>query len=643
MKKIGEILIEHNLIDDKQLEHALMYQQEKDIKLGESLIGLGFISELDFISSLIKHEFVKGNDKAYKFGKLKKFISNYLLKEKSFWISFVLYILFCIVFTFFEPYLYRLFIDNIIPARNPDLIFKAGLFYFAIYIVRIIIFNKKDRHALWFSQNIKLKLRDNLFKILSNLPLSFWITQDFGNIVDRFTTKVDNITGFGDSFFQRFIWSILLFLISLFLLFNISIVMSLIVIAINILSLLLPAQIAVRSSKYYEKDAVYYGKMFTFLWECSSSIDDIQANNIHEYRVKEWSKYLGPILENNHNLQKIWTMSFAVKELLNLLVRFVIVFGGTYLAINNKIYSGELIVFYIISATLSFQINILYEFFVGNILSAKPDWNMIEFLLNQVIEKKEIKTSNNDLKKEFKSVSVKDLVFRYGKNIEILKGVNVVFKKGINVIVGESGSGKSTLLNLLLKVYQPDKGNVTIDDIDLKNIDNNDLYKWIGVLSQKSHLFNKNILQNIGLKDIESKIDLSAVKEATKKADIDNLVLSLPKKYNTVLDGSRNISGGEKQRLLIARLHYNECPILLLDEPNRSIGIDSEKELWKCLKKIKKEKIIIMISHNLDFLSNADEIFVMKDGVIAENGSYKKLMSKKKIFSSMVEKKNEKK
>lgn len=202
-------------------------------------------------------------------------------------------------------------------------------------------------------------------------------------------------------------------------------------------------------------------------------------------------------------------------------------------------------------------------------------------------------------------------------------------------MVGASGSGKTTLVKLLMRFYDPDKGYITIDKINIKDINKKNLRSAIGVVPQEPILFNNTVSYNIayGLprgKAGKNRATLKEVKAASKMANIDDFIESLPLKYKTIV-GERGVklSGGQKQRLAIARMILSDPAIIIFDEATSQLDSESEKLIQDAFWKVAKDKTTIIIAHRLSTVMRADKIVVMKDGRIIETGSHKQLLAKK--------------
>lgn len=229
---------------------------------------------------------------------------------------------------------------------------------------------------------------------------------------------------------------------------------------------------------------------------------------------------------------------------------------------------------------------------------------------------------------------VRDVTFTYPNGKQALSNINLFLEKGkTTAIVGLSGAGKSTLINLLCKFYKPDSGNILLDGIDLEDYENGSLRNNIGLVLQKNHIFKGTIYDNI----LYGKLDATReeVIEASKRAFLHEQVLLLPEGYDT---DAFNLSGGQQQRIAIARLFLKNPPVIFLDEPTASLDAIATEHIKMSLDAIKEGRTVVIISHSLSQIIDADMIHVLEEGRLVESGSHESLYKQngeyRKIFDA---------
>jgi ATP-binding cassette subfamily B protein len=225
--------------------------------------------------------------------------------------------------------------------------------------------------------------------------------------------------------------------------------------------------------------------------------------------------------------------------------------------------------------------------------------------------------------------------FSYDKSKELLKNINIEVKSGGSIaIVGPTGAGKTTLVNLLLRFYEIDKGRITIDDIDIKDMSKSNLRSLFGMVLQDTWLEGGTIRENIAYASPDA--DLEKVKEAAKKAHIHHFIETLPQGYDTVINEDvTNISQGEKQLLTIARAIYKDPKILILDEATSSVDTKTESYIQNAMTTMMKGNTSFIIAHRLSTIRNASLILVMDKGRIVEQGTHEELLNRRGFYYNL--------
>jgi ATP-binding cassette subfamily B protein len=237
---------------------------------------------------------------------------------------------------------------------------------------------------------------------------------------------------------------------------------------------------------------------------------------------------------------------------------------------------------------------------------------------------------------EFKNVS-----FRYPKTErDILKDFNLTIQSGEKVaLVGENGAGKTTLIKLLLRFYDATEGEILINGVNLKDVNLEEWHKYIGALFQDFIKYQFTFKENIYFGDLTKKQEEELLKEAIVRSGADKYLDTLPDKYDQIVgkmfEGGMDLSGGQWQKLALARAFYRNAPILVLDEPTSAIDAKAEYEIFQKVQSLQKDKTVVIISHRFSTVRNADRILVLDEGKILEEGSHEKLMKKKGLYAEL--------
>ena len=226
----------------------------------------------------------------------------------------------------------------------------------------------------------------------------------------------------------------------------------------------------------------------------------------------------------------------------------------------------------------------------------------------------------------------------YNKSEKVLKNLSFCINPGeLVAFVGQSGCGKSTIFNLLTRLYNPQKGSIFIDDLDIKNINLESLRNNISIIPQEIKLFNMSIYENLKLGNSET--SLESIKEYAEKVDMNEYIENLPNKYNAILDeNGNNLSGGQKKRLGIVRSLLKESKILIIDEAMNSLDNYRKDKVKEVIKELRGNCTILLISHQLKDLKDVDKIFIVEDGTITDCGEHELLLKHNNVYKELYKK-----
>ena len=372
----------------------------------------------------------------------------------------------------------------------------------------------------------------------------------------------------------------------------------------------------------------------SFWVETVSAIQDIKLNNYEKPKRWKWEKVQAKMYKVNQKVLTINNWQNSGAHCIDSIKNLLIVFFAAKAVIAGQISFGVMISTQFIIGMLNGPLNQ----FIGFIISAQ--YAQISFLrLNEVhvMKDEEDDEKNSILLPESKDLMLKNVSFHYTPNSPpTLRNINLKIPEGkVTAIVGDSGSGKSTLLKLLLRLYEPTIGDIMIGDMAIKNVSLKQWRDTCGAVMQDGKMFNDTILNNIVLDD--ENIDYEKLKKAVSVANIGAEIEQLSQGYNTIMgEMGRGLSGGQKQRVLIARALYKNPDYLFFDEATNSLDTINEQKIVQALDDVFKEKTVVVIAHRLSTIRKADQIIVLKDGMISEVGSHDSLIRKRGHYYQLI-------
>lgn len=366
--------------------------------------------------------------------------------------------------------------------------------------------------------------------------------------------------------------------------------------------------------------------------ECIETIKELKANNCEEQYLKGLDKKIENV-EKKSLVTELMTAVFVANS--SLLLKLGIgttALVGAALLVKNEITVMTFFMFLLVVSRIYEPMSTVLMNLAAIIAQKLNIERMNEF------NDYKVQTGNREFKNKGYDIEFKNVGFSYNDKETILDNVSFIAKQGqVTALVGPSGSGKSTVSKLCARFYDINKGKILIGGEDISKVDPEELLKRYSIVFQDVNLFDNTILENIrigkkGATDEE-------VLKAAKEANCDEFVQKLPNGYNTVIgENGCNLSGGERQRLSIARALLKDTPIILLDEATASLDVENETVIQEAISKLIKNKTVLIIAHRMRTVTNADKIVVLKDGIVAEQGTPNGLINNGKIFKEMVQK-----
>jgi len=536
-----------------------------------------------------------------------------------------------VLFGMVSPLITKILIDYAYPNRDLYLLTFLVLLGVIIFLFNTFFSSVTNYLDIYIHQTLSIDLRNKFFTRILRLPLGVHREKQVGDMLVRVTDDIDVIVDTVAETIPVLIKTALqlvaLFIICILIDWNLTL-LAMIGIPLYFVQTRFFAK---RFADIQEKAQKRESELYTFYQEKMSNVKTIKSFNQEIYETGRLiDKLKGVFRLIRENLFMGMFNSFADSAIVTLWTSFIAWYAG-YRVITGYISIGEIMAILVYLGQIHqpfMDFGEVYKSVVQSFVSI----NRVNEILDAEPEAyKDIRTFvlyYIEGKVRFEKVS-----FHYPDSKEyILKNINLAANPGqITAIAGASGAGKSTILDLILRFIEPSEGSIYIDKYDLKQVSLMTLRAYISIVSQDVIIFSGSIRENLqyGRKDVNEEKMIQAAKDA----EIHDFIMGLPDKYDTQIgEGGVGLSGGQEQRLSIARALYRNVKILILDEATSALDSVSEAKIYENLKKRIKDKTVIMISHRISTLNNADKIYVIANNKIAESGTFDELLAKKHEF-----------
>lgn len=476
-------------------------------------------------------------------------------------------------------------------------------------------------------------IRNKLFEHIQKLPYSWHIKNQTGDIIQRSTSDVEVLRNFISTQLSEMFRTIMLVAISLALMFPMNLKLTLMVLVfVPVVILYSSIFYGILSKKFLVADEAE-GALFTATQENLTGVRVVRAFGREKYEIEKFS-------ERNLKFSDLWVKLgyqlgyyWGIGDLVTGLMVMTIVVAGTYQAVNNVITLGEFLVFVSYTSMIAWPLR-SFGRILGELSKTKVSAQRICEILSEPEESETPEAVEPNMNKD---IEYKNVTFKYDGSVPVLDDVSFKIKAGTTfAVLGGTGSGKTTLMHLLNRLYDlpEDCGSITIGGVDIRKIKREYLRKNIGMVLQEPFLFSRSIKDNITI--VKSNATIDDVKEATSIAQVDEAIEEFSKGYDTIV-GERGVtlSGGQKQRVSIARMLLQKTPIMVFDDSLSAVDAETDAKIREALKKDKKDSTIILISHRITTLMQADIILVLDKGRVADMGTHDELIERDGIYKEV--------
>ncbi|RMF27492.1 MAG: ABC transporter ATP-binding protein [Cyanobacteria bacterium J083] len=480
---------------------------------------------------------------------------------------------------------------------------------------------------------IMSEVRTNLYSHLQSLSLSFHNQAKTGDLITRVTYDIERLREVTVVAALPLLTNTLSMIGMLAVMMWLNLQLALIAIAIFPLFLLTTAVMSRRIHQVAKKQRKREGVMAANAAEAIGAIKVVQALSLQSRLEKTFAKQNQKSLNESAQTQKLRAKQERTVEVLVAVATSFVLWRGVQLVISGAVTPGDLLVF-ITYLKVAFKPMRQLAKYTGQIAKAIASGERIIDLLEIVPEVRDLRGSYPA--PYFKgTVEFQQVSFGYETEKNILHNISFTVQPGQKIaLVGASGGGKSTIASLLLRLYEPQTGNIRIDGKDIRQYTLNSLRKQISIVLQDSILFANTIRENIAYGCVNpSDAD---IEQAARLANAHDFIMDLPQGYDTLIgERGATLSGGQRQRIAIARAAIRQAPIVILDEPTVGLDNQSERIVSEALDRLTQTSTTFLITHDLRTAKNADQIFYLESGKILERGTHQELMNLGKHYATL--------
>ena len=577
----------------------------------------------------------------------KKAVSNFisLLGEKK--VPFLISIISNTVSTILVvsiPWVSALAIDDIVKILNDTTVIDkwSAVFSFiikpisALGVIAVLIFALnylQEYISAILGEQVAQSLRVKLSKKFTKLSMNFFDTNQVGDILSKLTTDIEKIAEVIGTSFTRFVYSFLIIILVIFMLFNINAKLTLIVLAILLISVVVTYYVSNLTQKIFSRDVTSLSELSSITEEALTGNLVIQSYN----KQKDIIDTLDKSIEKQYSAAKTLEFTvFSIYPSIRFITQIAFVISAVIsavLVINGHLTLGLAQAFLQYVTQISDPVTTA-AYIINSLQNALVSVERIYDIL-ELPEEVDLTEDTHLLDNTKGQIVFENVSFGYTKDKLLMKNVNFTAKaEQMVAIVGPTGAGKTTLINLLMRFYDVNGGRILFDGVDISKVSRKELRVNFGMVLQDTWLFKGTIAENIAYGKPDATRE--EIIEAAKLAKCDSFIRKLPQGYDTIITSENGmVSQGEQQLLTIARTILPNPKVMILDEATSSIDTKTEKDIQAVISELMKGRTSFVIAHRLSTIRNADLILVMKDGDIVEQGNHDELLKVNGIYANL--------
>ena len=515
-----------------------------------------------------------------------------------------------------------------------EAITSIAVFLLTIYLISALFNYIQGFIMATVANNFAKSLRTQISQKINKLPLRYFDTHSFGDILSRVTNDVDTIGMTLHQSLGTLVSAITLFIGSIIMMFYTNWILAITGIVSSLLGFVFMFIILAKSQKYFNARQVELGNLNGHIEEIYSNHNVVRVYNGMDEASEKFDDLNNKVFVCNKKSQ---FLSGLMQPIMNFIGNFsyvAVCIVGALLVMNDAISFGVIVAFMVYVRLFTNPLSQIAQGMTNLQTTAAASERVFEFLEEPEMEEETNITKHLDANNVQGNIVFDHIKFSYDGKKTIIKDFSCDVHKGEKIaIVGPTGAGKTTMVNLLMKFYNITDGDIRIDGVSTKELSRENVHDLFIMVLQDTWLFNGTIRDNI--KYNKENVTDEQIMEACKTVGIDKFVKSLPGGLNYVLEDNDSISAGQKQLLTIARGMIKNAPFLILDEATSSVDTRTEELVQKAMDKLTEGRTSFIIAHRLSTIRNADLILVMNEGNIIEQGNHDELMKKNGFYAEL--------
>jgi subfamily B ATP-binding cassette protein MsbA len=504
---------------------------------------------------------------------------------------------------------------------------------FLIFLVKNLFWYAQSFLIVRVEQGVIMDLRNKLYKHFHLLPLEYFHGQKTGVLISRITNDITLVKGAVANGFAQALRQGFLVLVYLFLVFWASWKLAFIALLLFPFAMLIIGKFGQKVKKSSAVTQEKMGAMTSVLQETLSGIRVVKAFVMERFEIKKFTDTTRDYFKTMVRLTRVGSVAPPLTEVLGVFAAALLLWFAGREILSGTLDPGRFFLFLFAMLSLMQPIRTISHLNIDIQQGLAAGKRIFEVLDT----KPKIETHGDAIKKDSleRNVAFEQLYFSYDGNKEVLFDLSFEVKAGeVVALVGPSGAGKSTSMDLLPRFYDPTQGEIKIDGMDLKRIDLGSLRNLMGIVTQETILFNDTVWNNVAYGH-EGATE-QKVHEAARAANAHDFITAMPKGYQTTIgDRGVKLSGGEKQRLAIARALFKNPPILIFDEATSSLDSESEALVQEAIDRLMKGRTVFVIAHRLSTIQNVDKIIVLDHGRMVQMGDHESLMKQGGLYKRL--------